>query len=602
MNKFVRLKLCKFLFILLLFNACPALGQDVVLYQQYNGRFDFTFIGNTLNPQENSFQDFPTIFTTSSANLTLNSNDEIESAFLYWAGSGTGDFNVKLNNVSLTPDRTFSHQRNNFGLILDYFSAFKDITNLVQQTGNGTYTLSELDVTPFIEQHYLARTNFAGWAIIIVYKNNSLPLNQVNIYDGFQAVPEEVNITLDFLNVIDNQDAKIGFLAWEGDVGIQVNETLRINGTILGNPPLNPSNNAFNGTNSITGSNTLYNMDLDVYNIQDNIDIGDTSATIQLTSGQDVVMINAIVTKLNSQLPDATIAVDEVQKECNSRTINVGFTVSNLNSTNPLPAGTPIAIYANGQFIQYTETLVEIPIDGSISDQILLVIPDSIPVDFELLFVVDDLGNGQGIVTEILENNNTFSLQVSLFVSPSFNVLETLISCNEGLGKGTFDFSHYEELVKMNSENTVQFYETFENATAAINPILITSNYVALSTPTAIFVRIDNENCYTITSFLLTTRNCPPIVYNYVSANGDNFNETFFIAGLRNIFLNFELEIFNRWGKLIWKGNNNTEDWNGVIKEGFGSQKAPDGTYFYLLNLNDPDYLNPLSGFLFLNR
>jgi gliding motility-associated-like protein len=598
----VRLKLCKFLFILLLFNACPALGQDVVLYQQYNGRFDFTFIGNTLNPQENSFQDFPTIFTTSSANLTLNSNDEIESAFLYWAGSGTGDFNVKLNNVSLTPDRTFSHQRNNFGLILDYFSAFKDITNLVQQTGNGTYTLSELDVTPFIEQHYLARTNFAGWAIIIVYKNNSLPLNQVNIYDGFQAVPEEVNITLDFLNVIDNQDAKIGFLAWEGDVGIQVNETLRINGTILGNPPLNPSNNAFNGTNSITGSNTLYNMDLDVYNIQDNIDIGDTSATIQLTSGQDVVMINAIVTKLNSQLPDATISVDEVQKECNSRTINVGFTVSNLNSTNPLPAGTPIAIYANGQFIQYTETLVEIPIDGSISDQILLVIPDSIPVDFELLFVVDDLGNGQGIVTEILENNNTFSLQVSLFVSPSFNVLETLISCNEGLGKGTFDFSHYEELVKMNSENTVQFYETFENATAAINPILITSNYVALSTPTAIFVRIDNENCYTITSFLLTTRNCPPIVYNYVSANGDNFNETFFIAGLRNIFLNFELEIFNRWGKLIWKGNNNTEDWNGVIKEGFGSQKAPDGTYFYLLNLNDPDYLNPLSGFLFLNR
>jgi hypothetical protein len=33
------------------------------------------------------------------------------------------------------------------------------------------------------------------------------------------------------------------------------------------------------------------------------INIGDTSAQIQLTSGQDFVMINAIVTKLNSQLP-----------------------------------------------------------------------------------------------------------------------------------------------------------------------------------------------------------------------------------------------------------------------------------------------------------
>jgi hypothetical protein len=43
----------------------------------------------------------------------------------------------------------------------------------------------------------------------------------------------------------------------------------------------------------------LYNMDLDVYT-QNNINIGDTSAQIQLTSGQDFVMINAIVTKLNS--------------------------------------------------------------------------------------------------------------------------------------------------------------------------------------------------------------------------------------------------------------------------------------------------------------
>ena len=63
-------------------------------------------------------------------------------------------------------------------------------------------------------------------------------------------------------------------------------------------------NNAFNSTNSVTGSNTLYNMDLDIYNIQNNISVGDTSANISLTSSQDYVMINAIVTKLNSQLPD----------------------------------------------------------------------------------------------------------------------------------------------------------------------------------------------------------------------------------------------------------------------------------------------------------
>ena len=31
------------------------------------------------------------------------------------------------------------------------------------------------------------------------------------------------------------------------------------------------------------------------------------SATIELTSGQDLVMVNNIITVLNSQLPDATI-------------------------------------------------------------------------------------------------------------------------------------------------------------------------------------------------------------------------------------------------------------------------------------------------------
>jgi hypothetical protein len=282
-------------------------GQDVSLFQQFNGRYDFVFIGNTLNPIENSFQTTAAVLTSSSAQLSLNANDQIEKAYLYWAGCGPGDFDVKLNGQTIRADRTFILQRVVSNLIFDYFSAFKEVTDQVQATGNGNYTLSDLDVSASIDFHSQRSTNFAGWAIIVIYKNPSLTLNQLNVYDGMQAVPDEINITLNSLNVIDNNDAKIGFLAWEGDSGIAVNETLRINGTSIGNPPLNPVNNAFNGTNSMTNSNVLYNMDLDVYPIQNNISIGDTSAQIQLTSSQDFVMINAIVTKLNSQLPDAMI-------------------------------------------------------------------------------------------------------------------------------------------------------------------------------------------------------------------------------------------------------------------------------------------------------
>ena len=91
-------------------------------------------------------------------------------------------------------------------------------------------------------------------------------------------------------------------------------------------------------------------------------------------------------------------------------------------------------------------------------------------------------------------------------------------------------------------------------------------------------------------------------MYNYVSANGDFYNNTFTIDGLRDIFLNFKLEIYNRWGRLIWTGDHSKENWDGYVKEGFGSKNATDGTYFYLLFLNDIDYPEPLKGYLYLNH
>ena len=591
------------LFIVLVCFIFKTNGQNVSLYNQFNGRYDFTFIGNTMNLAENNIvQGEPNsciINTSSMATLALNTSDIIEKAYLYWAGSGTGDFQVKLNGQDIVPDRTFSLIATNS--LLPYFSAFKDVTSQVTATGNGDYTLSDLDLTNVIGDYCVNATNFAGWAIVIIYKNTALPLNQINVYDGLQGVPNDLIINLSSLNVLDNINSKVGFVAWEGDASLAT-ESFYFNGTLLSSLPLNPPDNVFNGTNTITISENLYNMDLDIYDIQDNIQIGDTSAQIKLTSTQDFIMINTVVTKLNSQLPDATIIIGSVEKQCNSKTIVVNYTVSNLDGTNPLPAGTPISIYINGQLLQTITTLVEIPVDGTISGQITLVLPDTITSNFELKFVVDDIGNGTGIVAELNENNNTSILNDSLLISPTFNALENLISCNEGFTRGTFDFSSYEDLVKTNPTDSVRFYETLENATDDVNPILNPSNYSAITTPKEIFVRISNGNCFSITSFLLTTRNCPPTVYNFVSVNNDGANDGLTIGGLRDIFLDFKLEIYSRWGRLLWTGNQNTQDWDGYVKEGFGSKNAPEGTYFYLLFLNDVDYPEPLRGFLYLNH
>ena len=587
-------------------------GQDISLFTQVNGRYDFTFIGNTLNPSENNNFSPTFLYTTSSATLNLSSDDRIERAYLYWAGSGTGDTNVKLNGVDITPDRlsnvtgTFSN--------FDYFSAFKDITAQVQSFGNGTYTLSDFDINSLVDEYAENATQFAGWAILVVYENPNLTLNQINIYQGLEALSpnpfvsppiiDTMTIQLNNLYLISNTGAKIGFIAWEGDRMIQVSERLSFtaNGTtnILSNP-LNPINNAFNGTNTETNATNLYNMDLDVYSIEDYVVPGTTSATVSLQSGQDYVMLNTVVTKLNSQLPDATIVLENPVSTCNSREVTVDFTVSNLNSTEVLQSNTPITFYAGTQAITTTYTQNIIPIGGSENGNITLTIPSTVPLNFTLLAVVDDIGNGSGIVTELIETNNTFQIDIELTVSPNFNNLNPLTSCNLGLTRGIFDFSSYSELVRTDSSHIVSFHESYEDAVQNVNPITNTSNYEALTTPKEIFVRID-DGCFSVTSFFLLTENCPPTVYNAVSPNGDGSNDAFFIDGLRDIFMNFELLIYNRWGKHLWTGNNNKSGWDGYVEEGVGSTLAPAGTYFYILHLNDPNYSEPLTGYLYINR
>ena len=585
-------------FILLILFPIVTKGQDISLYEQINGRYDFTLVGNTMNSAENNPSPFLVTGNSSSADLTLNPDDTLIKAYLYWAGSGDGDFNVDLNGIPISAERTFSHSRVFAPNTFTYFCAFKDITSIVQATGNGTYTLSNLDISPFEILHNTRKTNFAGWAILIIYQNDALPLNQLNIYDGLQGVPDNLQIDLTNLYVLDNSDATAGFIAWEGDSQLAT-ETFSVNEVVLSNAS-NPSNNVFNSTSSVTGSSSLFNMDLDIYEIEDYVAIGDTDATITLSSFQDFIMISTVITKLNSQLPDATIVLDNYTTSCNSGTINLDYTVFNINSTELLPANTPISFYIGTTLVGTSFTQFDIPIGGNEIGNTIITIPVGTPETFTILAVVDDTGDGTGIITELAENNNTFEFEVSQWLSPEFNDLSDLTSCNLGFTRGFFDFSSYEEMVKTDVNQVVSFHEFLDDATNNINPINNTSNYEAFYTPKEIFVRIENEHCYSITSFNLLTRNCPPTIYNAVSANNDFSNDVFFIDGLRDIFVNFELEIYSRWGKHLWTGNQNKPDWDGTVPDGIGNQKAAAGTYYYILYLNDPDYPDPLTGFLYL--
>ena len=453
-----------------------------------------------MNIEENGPLSVCDILTSSSAELNLNPDETIVAAYLYWAGSGSGDFEVTLNDSTIVAQRTFSDALDSNRI---FFAAFADVTDLVKEEDQSTFTLSDLDLTEVIGPYCPTGTNFAGWAIAIVFENPDLPLNQVNIYDGLESVPSELNITLDNLNVLDNENAKIGFIAWEGDSALAVTEQLTINNTVLSNLPLNPADNAFNGTNSFTNSSSLYNMDLDVYNIQDNISIGDSSATISLTSGQDFVMVNSIITVLNSQLPDATISLDNTNILCGDRTVTLDYTVYNLNSTDILPSNVPISFYYENELIGQSQTMESIPIGDNISSSISLLIP-GVEAQIEIDVMVDDIGNGTGIITEINEENNTDSKVFELLEIPETVLLEDLLGCNLGFEISLYNL--YERVPEdLNAAiEDISFYKSENDAKMGENMIQDPSNYENESNPQIIIMRVESPPCYELFAFLRT--------------------------------------------------------------------------------------------------
>jgi len=93
------------------------------------------------------------------------------------------------------------------------------------------------------------------------------------------------------------------------------------------------------------------------------------------------------------------------------------------------------------------------------------------------------------------------------------------------------------------------------------------------------------------------------------SPNGDGVHDVFYIRNLSNLYPNFQLVIYNRWGVVVYdykhNGNPLSEpiwwDGNSTGRMTLGSQQAPVGTYFYTLHFNK-DNSKPRSGFLYLNR
>ncbi|MCB9426184.1 MAG: gliding motility-associated C-terminal domain-containing protein [Flavobacteriales bacterium] len=102
---------------------------------------------------------------------------------------------------------------------------------------------------------------------------------------------------------------------------------------------------------------------------------------------------------------------------------------------------------------------------------------------------------------------------------------------------------------------------------------------------------------------------CEVRVYNFVSANGDDKNDYFQIDNI-DCYTN-SIEIFNRWGSLVYEADNyeSSDSGNGKVFKGIsegsgtvGSEDLPSGTYFYILKYNDGIQDREQTGYIQLTR
>lgn len=286
-----------------------------------------------------------TTFNSSSATYnfpTGNPGFQIVWAGLYWAGdtssgstsngvpTGETAVNAAQRNQMLLQIPGSSTYQTITATTLDTigstrYSAFAEVTNLVQLGGSGTYTGANI-------QTGKGGDRYGGWSLIVVYADDTEILRSMTIFDGFQQVG---NNTIDapisgFLTPNAGPfESSIGAFISEGDLGIFGDQFLidgdgnNSDGDATDQPFVNvgdatsPTSNFFNSSSAMfatrIGTNTTVNtpdgkvlgpisrspnfpnllaMDIDIVEAQDGsggaiMQNNATEATLRFTSTGD---------------------------------------------------------------------------------------------------------------------------------------------------------------------------------------------------------------------------------------------------------------------------------------------------------------------------
>ncbi|MCK0178596.1 gliding motility-associated C-terminal domain-containing protein [Flavobacteriaceae bacterium S0862] len=173
--------------------------------------------------------------------------------------------------------------------------------------------------------------------------------------------------------------------------------------------------------------------------------------------------------------------------------------------------------------------------------------------------------------------------------------MEYCINDNPTIGDLTVNIAEYNA-----SSNNIIWYDAATNGT-----VLGAGTLLANATTYYAVIVDSNTGCESSIRLAVTPdlSACGKLLLpDGFSPNGDGVNETFNIDNLDVIYPNFVMEIYNRYGNLIYKGNASTPHFNGKSNvSGTSGKDLPVGVYFYIFNFNDGQN-KPEQGRLYLSR
>ena len=305
---------------------------------------DFIDIDGSTGPGANTSN-------SSSADLVLPAGpNTIRFARLYWGGKILPDVvqaspdtlrKIKIRKGTTAEYTTAIAPSSNVDFIdltTDIvYQSYVDITQFVNASGAGTYTVADIAATPGF-------TNFggqyAGWAIVVAYENPTQPYNSVRVYDGYAQVynagaTATLQVTLDGLNVPNNpltsNEAVMATMSWEGDANLYDSPTnpqgdyIKINNVALSNA-VNPVTNFWNGSISRDGINVSsknpnytnqLGIDIDEVNVGTGYNILPNATSLLVEFGTEADQYFPSVFTFNIRMKEPLVSLDKTVSDAN---------------------------------------------------------------------------------------------------------------------------------------------------------------------------------------------------------------------------------------------------------------------------------------------